>query len=68
MTAEFYLAKGTPDDIVKGMLKGNRKAEKRFGKKSLMENTKSDWDWGFVRGKLSAIRWVLGDEWVMLDA
>ncbi len=44
-----------------------REAEKRFGKKSLMDNMKSDWDWGFVSGKLSALRWVLGDEWDMLD-
>jgi len=32
-----------------------------------MENVKSDWDCGFVSGKLSAIRWVLGDDWDMLD-
>jgi hypothetical protein len=66
MSAKFYRDKGTPEDIIRGMLKAKRKAEKRFGKKSLMENVKSDWDWGFVSGKLSAIRWVLGEEWDML--
>jgi restriction endonuclease len=27
----------------------------------------SDFDWGFLQGKLSAIRWVLGDDWDFLD-
>ena len=57
-----YRTDGTPKDIIRGALKAQRDAEKRFGKKSLM-----DWDWGFVSGKLSALRWVLGDEWNMLD-
>jgi len=26
-----------------------------------------DWGWGFVHGKLSAFRWVLGSEWDFLD-
>ncbi len=66
-TAKQYRAEGTPEDIIKGMLKGKREAEKRLGKKSLMANMTTDWDWGFVSGKLSAIRWVLGDDWDMLD-
>jgi len=65
--AKELRAEGTPEDIIKGAVRGQRDAEKRFGKESLLENIKSDWDWGFVSGKLSAIRWVLGDEWDMLD-
>ena len=67
MPATFYREKGTSEDVIRGMLKGKREAEKRFGKKTLMKNVSSDWKWGFVSGKLSAIRWVLGDEWDMLD-
>ena len=27
----------------------------------------TDFEWGMINGKLSAIRWMLGDEWDMLD-
>ena len=57
--AEIYRARGTPEDIIKGMLKAKRATEKRFGKKSLGPWT--DFEWGMLRGgKLSALRWVLG--------
>jgi len=62
-----YRADGTPKEIIKGALRAKREAEKRFGKKSLMDNMKTDWDWGFVSGKLSALRWVLGEDWDFLD-
>jgi hypothetical protein len=62
-----YRVDGTPKDIIRRALRAKLDAEKRFGRKSLMDNMKTDWDWGFVSGKLSALRWVLGDEWDMLD-
>jgi Restriction endonuclease len=64
-TAEFYRKQGTPEDIIKGMLRAKRAAEKRFGKKEL--GPRDDFEWGMLSGKLSALRWVLGDEWDMLD-
>jgi hypothetical protein len=27
----------------------------------------SDFEWGIINGKLSALRWVTGDDWDMLD-
>jgi hypothetical protein len=41
MPVEQFRAQGTPEDIIKGALRNQRKAEKRFGKKSLMDNMKS---------------------------
>lgn len=63
--AEHYRKQGTPEDIIKGMLKGKRDAEKRYGKKNLGPWTA--FEWGMISGKLSALRWVLGDDWDMLD-
>lgn len=42
-----------------------KKIEKKYRKKDLGPYT--NYDWGFVCGKLSAIRWVLGDDWDRLD-
>ncbi len=52
-------------DIWEGMLQSMRRVERRYGKKNL--GPWSDFEWGMINGKLSALRWVLGDEWDMLD-
>jgi hypothetical protein len=52
-------------DVWKGALKSARKVERRYGKKNL--GPWDDFEWGMINGKLSALRWALGDEWDMLD-
>lgn len=55
------------DEIWKGALKAARAAEKRLGSGAEGAGPYSDFEWGMINGKLSALRWVLGDEWDMLD-
>jgi len=52
-------------DIWEGALKAAAKVEKRYGLKNL--GPWDDFEWGMLNGKLSALRWALGDEWDMLD-
>lgn len=42
-----------------------RKTELRSGKKNL--GLWDDFEWGMIHGKLSARRWVRGDDWDRLD-
>jgi hypothetical protein len=51
----------------KGMLASMRSVEKKYGKKKLRNYYHNDFEWGMLNGKLSALRWVMGDEWDMLD-
>jgi len=55
----------TDPEIWKGALKAAKKVETKWGKSNLGPYT--DFDWGMVNGKLSALRWILGEEWDMLD-
>jgi hypothetical protein len=45
--------------------KAMREVEERYGIETL--RIESDFEWGMLNGKLSALRWMLGDEWDMLD-
>lgn len=53
------------DTIWKGAVQAARQVEKEIGKENL--GPWSSFEWGMLNGKLSALRWVLGDEWDMLD-
>jgi hypothetical protein len=45
-----------------------RRVEAKYGGKAAMRKYyKDDFEWGMMNGKLSALRWVLGDDWDMLD-
>jgi hypothetical protein len=52
-------------DIREGAYKAAAKMVRKYGKDNL--GPWSKFDWGMINGKLSALRWVLGDEWDMLD-
>lgn len=57
-----------PDEIKEGMLKAKREVELQYGIEELAKDVESDWAWGYLSGRISAIRWVLGDHWGMLDS
>ena len=52
-------------DVWEGALKAAAKVERKYGLENL--GPWDDFEWGMINGKLSALRWVLGDEWDMLD-
>lgn len=55
----------TIDTIWNGALKAAKKAARKLGKDNY--GPWDDFEWGMINGKLSALRWVIGEEWDMLD-
>lgn len=55
----------TPRDIWEGAIASGKAVERKFGGRDL--GPWDDMEWGMINGKLSALRWVLGEEWDMLD-
>lgn len=55
----------TIEEVWDGALRSAEAVEKRYGKENLGPWT--DFEWGMVNGKLSALRWVLGYDWDVLD-
>ena len=52
-------------DIWDGAKRAARRVETQYGLDAL--GPWDDFDWGMLSGKVSALRWVLGDDWDMLD-
>ena len=52
----------------KTVLAARARVEKKYGgRRAMLNYYKNDFEWGMMNGKLSALRWVLGDEWDFLD-
>ncbi|SUX48778.1 PIN domain-containing protein [Chryseobacterium indoltheticum] len=52
------------DDIWEEALKSAKKVEDKFSEDELYFD---NFEWGMINGKLSALRWVTGDDWDNLD-
>lgn len=52
-------------DIWEGAQLTAKKMEAKYGRETL--GPYSTFDWGMINGKLSALRWALGEDWDMLD-
>jgi predicted nucleic acid-binding protein len=62
---EGYHPEVMADKTWKGALAAAKRTENEVGIDNLGPWT--DFEWGMLNGKLSALRWVMGDEWDMLD-
>lgn len=67
---EYDKLDGHPSDVIvrdiwEGALAAAKATEVEVGREHL--GPWSDFEWGMLNGKLSALRWILGEEWDMLD-
>ncbi|RJX22803.1 MAG: restriction endonuclease [Desulforudis sp.] len=57
--------KTVSEDVATGMKIARIQVEKKYGADKL--GPYDDFEWGMINGKLSALRWVMGEDWDMLD-
>ncbi len=55
----------SPEDIDNGAMEARMKVRGKYGAENL--GPYDDFEWGMINGKLSALRWILGNEWDFLD-
>jgi hypothetical protein len=60
-----YLPHQTMDTVWAKALRAAKKTEDEVGMENL--GPWDDFEWGMLNGKLSALRWILGDDWDTLD-
>jgi hypothetical protein len=60
--------KNVPAELIEGMRAAQKRMEDQYGRDELLSHVESQFAWGMLSGKVSAIRWVLGEEWDMLDS
>lgn len=65
MEEQRLVIRPIPADAMAKTESAVRKIEETYGKENL--GPYSDFEWGMLNGKLSTLRWVLGEEWDSLD-
>jgi hypothetical protein len=65
LTVEDHLRRPIKREVWKMEVEAAAKLEQKYGRKNL--GPWDDFEWGMLNGKLSALRWALGEDWDMLD-